>query len=426
MPELFSPDFDHISYLLENGLDATTMDRLCFDWGIAKDSPDRFKQLAYLIKTNADQGIDWKAGVSYLEEPEDEDHEDHNGAQAMGIVFAPDLQNAEIAPVEYLIKDILPEGTTILSAASKIGKSWMVLDMGLCIAAGQPFMGKPTKRTGVLYMALEDSMGRLQSRMNKILDGKKAPDGIGFITNADTLDTGFLEKLDVTLKQNPQIKLVIIDTLQKIRGSAKPREGAYEQDYREMGMVKSFMDERKLSVLFVHHNRKMRDDADPFNMISGTNGIMGAADTIWTLIKEKRDSEEATLHVTGRDVEQLDNVIRFNKNTCRWENVGEVSEIQEQRLHDSYEQDPVVKTIKHLLETAPEHCWKGRAREILDAGKELLHKPIEASAQKLGYHIREVADLLYTFDDIAYESVANGSGGKKHLFYYQDDYINKL
>ena len=194
-------------------------------------------------------------------------------------ISAPDLQKAVLPPLRFLVEDVLPEGTSLISAASKIGKSWMVLDLGLCVAAGLPFMGHKTNRCGVLYLALEDSLGRLQGRMNKVLGGKPPPPQFHFTTEAPKLDNGLLETLSAHLVQHPETKLLIVDTLQKIRGQALPRESGYAQDYREMETVKEFMDGRGVSILFVHHNRKMRDDDDPFNMISGTNGIMGASDT---------------------------------------------------------------------------------------------------------------------------------------------------
>ena len=203
------------------------------------------------------------------------------------IISARDLQLASIPPIQFLVAGLLPEGTSLVCAASKIGKSWMVLDMGLSIASGEKFLGRDTHQCGVLYLALEDSIGRLQNRMNKILRGAPAPSQFYFSTEAPNLDDGLLDLLGDILDKQPEIKLVIIDTLQKIRGRALPREGAYEMDYRHMAAVKTYTDKRGVSVLFVHHIRKMRDDGDPFNMISGTNGIMGAADTAWIISKDR-------------------------------------------------------------------------------------------------------------------------------------------
>lgn len=336
----------------------------------------------------------------------------------LSFITATDLQKADLPPVQFLVDGILPVGTSLLSAASKIGKSWMVLDMGLAIAAGKPFMGHNTKQAGVLYLALEDSQSRLQDRMNKILNRGKAPDGMRFSIVAPNLDEGLLEILAEDLKANPDTELIIIDTLQKIRGSAKARESGYEQDYREMGAVKKFVDERGISVMFVHHNRKMKDEDDPFNMISGTNGIMGAADTTWTIIKNKRSDNEATLHITGRDVAQADTVISFDKSAWKWKPMGALDLIVSQREREAYDNDPIVHTIKTLLKEGGE--WKGSAADLMAEGKRICKRSIAVSAQAIGYALRKLDDKLLDYDGIVHKYATHGSAGKKHFFFFED------
>ncbi len=214
--------------------------------------------------------------------------------------------------------------------------------------------------------------------------------------------------------------MLIVDILQKIRGQALPRESGYTQDYREMETVKEFMDGRGVSILFVHHNRKMKDDDDPFNMISGTNGIMGASDTSWVLMKDKRSDGEVILYITGRDVEQSNTVTRFNKDTWRWEAVGEVAQLAEERTRAAYDQSPVVTTIKKLLEQSQSHRWSGTAKELMEAGKYIAKTYLAPDSQKLGYLIRDLEKPLFEYDGIIYSAKSNGTGGKKHDFYYQN------
>lgn len=346
----------------------------------------------------------------------------------LSAISAPELQEAELPPVLFIVEGMLPEGTNILSAASKIGKSWMVLDLGLKVSAGEPFMGHRASQCGVLYLALEDSLNRLQDRMNKILKGRRAPANFYFTTEAPKLDEGLLDAVDEHLRQHPDTKLIIIDTLQKIRGQALPREQSYAQDYREMGVVKAYADKRGVSTLFVHHNRKMRDEDDPFNMISGTNGIMGAADTIWVITKDKRSDGDATLHITGRDVSQQDTVIRFNRDTYEWEAVGTADWLIEQRARLAYEESPIVKTIRKLLEQSPEGRWSGTCQELMSAGFYITRTHLAISPQKLGYALRELDRLLLEYGGIVHETTKrSGNGGNKHHFYYRDmPYLDEL
>ena len=353
--------------------------------------------------------------------PEGSAQEPPKEIQPLRVISAPDLQRAQLPPVKYLVDGLLPEGTSLLTAASKVGKSWMVLDLGLCIAAGESFLGRPTTKTGTLYLALEDSLNRLQNRMDKVLGGKTPPPLFCFTTEAPKLDDGLLDVLEDHLKKYPDTRLLIVDTLQKVRGQALPREGPYAQDYREMETLKGFMDKRGVSVLFVHHNRKMKDDGDPFNMISGTNGLMGAADTIWTITKANRADEEATLHVTGRDVAQSDTVIRFDKSSWTWKPMGSADWLAEQRARLAYDGSPIVKTIKKLLDQSPGHRWDGTAKDLMEAGKYIARAYLAVNTTKLGHEIKAIEKPLFDFDGIVHAvSKTGGSGGKKHSFYYQD------
>ena len=334
-------------------------------------------------------------------------------------ISAKDLQKADLPSVKYLILKILPAGSGIVSAPSKIGKSWMVLDAGLSIAAGKPFLGHETNQCGVLYLALEDSLTRLQDRMNLVLQGGTAPDDFHFMTQVPKLDNGLLEMLDRFLKEHTGIELVIVDTLQKIRGQALPRESAYAQDYREMETLKAFFDERGVTVHFVHHNRKMKDDDDPFNMISGTTGLMGAVDTVWAITKKRAD-QEATLHITGRDVEQSSTLITFDKDEWKWKAIGAADIIDERRAKLAYERDPIVKTIRELLKQSKNGEWKGTAKELLSEGKRICKQPIATSSQKLGYALRDLDIPLMEYDGIVHQKSSNGNAGNKHLFFFQN------
>ncbi|SCH96757.1 DNA primase (bacterial type) [uncultured Ruminococcus sp.] len=287
----------------------------------------------------------------------------------LSIISATDLYKADLPPVKFIVKDILPEGTGMVSAPSKTGKSWLVLDMGLSVSAGIPFMGYQTNQCGVLYLALEDSLARLQDRMKKVLNGSPAPEQFYFAIKAPTIDDGLLDLFDLHFKEHPETKLVIIDTLQKVRGQSLPRESSYAQDYREMGIIKNFMDARGVTVFFVHHNRKMIDESDPFNMISGTTAIMGAADTIMIMTKDKRADQTATLHLTGRDIPQSSIVVKFDKDCWKWYPLGESDWVEAQRARKEYTDSPIVKTIKKLIEQNPKKRWDGSAKDLLNAGK---------------------------------------------------------
>lgn len=340
-------------------------------------------------------------------------------------ITAADLQQKDIPPIRFIVNNLLSVGLNIVASPPKYGKSWMMLALCLAVASGGRFLGYTTNQCGCLYLALEDSQRRLKTRMDKLLAGKAAPAGFHFATMADTIDNGLFDELADFLKVHPDTGLIVIDTLQRVRGAAHGKEGAYAADYREVGALKAFADSHNVALLLVHHLRKMKDDGDPFNMISGTNGIMGAADATLVLTKEKRGDSNATLSVVGRDIESSDTVLRFNKDTCYWENLGDADWFAEQQARREYQESPIIRTIKKLLEQSPEG-WIGTAQQLLEAGRFISHTSLAPSPRDLSGKLKGLSKSLLDYDGIVYERKSNGSGGGKHSFSYMGTQFEEL
>lgn len=328
-------------------------------------------------------------------------------------IAASDLQTTKIDPPEWLIPDVLPQGLAILCASSKVGKSWMAMQMCLAISRGKEFLDYASNQAGCLYLALEDGIFRLKDRLNKVLDGGKAPSNFYLSIKANGLDGGLIKQLDEEFEEHPDIKLIIIDTLQKVRGSAKKDEIAYATDYRELGALKEYADNKRICIFLIHHLRKMADENDVFNMISGSNGIMGVCDTIFIIYKKKRQDENAVLFMTGRDIRQQDVVVHFDETKYRWEMVGTAEEEERKRKKREYENNPIVKTVKDLLKQYP-MGWKGTATDLIKAVYDVTGSPCIYSTAALGKEITNIETQLY-YDGIEHSMKRSGSS-RVHYF----------
>ena len=211
---------------------------------------------------------------------------------------AEQLQSAPYSPVPFLVDELLPEGLHILAGAPKIGKSWLALWLCLCVSQGQPLWNFTVTQGEVLYLSLEDSYRRIQSRLFDLTED--APPTLHFAIMADTLKHGLEQQIEQFLTEHPATKLVVIDTLQRVR-SAGSDSNLYANDYRDIGLLKRLADRRHIAILLIHHLRKLHDD-DPMNMISGSTGLSGAADSTFVLQKSSRLANIASLHCTGRDI----------------------------------------------------------------------------------------------------------------------------
>ena len=227
------------------------------------------------------------------------------------------LMSQPLTPLNFVVDTLLSQGLHILAGSPKVGKSWLALWLAVTVAKGEAIWGMGVKQGTTLYLCLEDSTLRIQNRLFEITED--APDSVHFSTNSDTLGKGLEEQLCAFLAEHPDTVLVIIDTLQMIRGAGY--DNTYANDYRDLSVLKHIADAHGIAILLVHHLRKMNDD-DPMNMISGTTGLSGATDSNFVLRKSQRRENTATLYCTGRDIEYRELTLERNAENV-WELVSD-------------------------------------------------------------------------------------------------------
>lgn len=188
------------------------------------------------------------------------------------LISSVEIMNTPMKKQRFIVDGMVYPGLHILSGDPKIGKSWMMMDMCLAVAKGENFFGRKTEQGQVVYMALEDTFVSLQSRMYELTD--EPSENLVFTLIANSIGGGLEEDLQECKNKLPNLKMVIIDTLQKIRNTIDSKYGA---DYRELSVLKSLADRLGIAIILVHHNRKAHD-SNPNNLISGTNGIAGCAE----------------------------------------------------------------------------------------------------------------------------------------------------
>ena len=213
-------------------------------------------------------------------------------------------------PSEFAVDGLIAQGLYILAGAPKVGKSWLALDLCLSIAKGEKVLGRTVSQGKTLYLCLEDSYERIQKRLYEITD--EPTEKLFFAVMAETIGNGLEIQIERFKSEHADLKLVVIDTLQKVRGST---ENSYGSDYKELSVLKGLADKLRITVLLVHHTRKCKDN-DPFNMISGSAGISGCVDGSLVLIETKRGSRTARLYCVGRDIENHELNLAFESN--RW------------------------------------------------------------------------------------------------------------
>lgn len=309
----------------------------------------------------------------------------------MGKIQLIDAETLYYKPLEHpkmLIDGVLSDGLAIMAGDSKIGKSWMVLWMCLQISKGEPVWGLPTRKTDVVYLALEDREWRVQQRMQDLTD--TPPDNLHFGFSCGQLGAELESQIEDVLKDYPSTGLLFIDTLQMVRDNVSAKVNAYAQDYKDLSSLKKIADNHGICIFVVHHTRKERDGGNIFNDMTGSTGIMGVADTGMILRKDDRFGDNATLCITGRDVEEKK--LKMQMRGVKWEITEELSadDLRKERIPDF-----VFKVVDFLFE---HRQFEGTVTELLAAVGNTELRPNVASKYLTRFYSEVFAPMGITYE----------------------------
>ena len=261
--------------------------------------------------------------------------------------------------------------------------------IGFHISTGTPIWNHAVHKGTVLYLALEDNFARIQKRLSKMFDMADT-DKFFFATESKSLNEGLDLQMENFIKEHPDTKLIIIDTLQKIREVGGDKY-SYASDYEIITKLKSFADKYNIGILVVHHTRKM-ESSDTFDMISGTQGLLGAADGAFVLQKEKRTENKAVLDISGRDQQDQKLHLKFDVERCVWELEKAETELWKAPP------DPLLEAVSRVL-TLENPKWEGTATELV-----ALLTGVEIAANVITRKLNVKADELYNMYHIRFAS----------------------
>lgn len=305
-----------------------------------------------------------------------------------------------------LIEGLLYRGTYYIFAGSpKVGKSFMMAQIAYHISTGTPLWNYKVRKSPVLYFALEDDYARLQQRLYQMF-GDKESDDLYLATNSKNLGAGLEEQIKGFMEEHPNTGLIIIDTLKRVR-EAGGADYSYANDYDIVARLKNLADSYKVSMLIVHHTRKQKAD-DKFDMISGTNGLLGAADGAFVLSKKKRTDNQAVMDITGRDQQdQRLNLIR-DPDHLIWNLESIEADLWKKPP------EPILEKLAQVLSSVGSE-WSGSPTALV----ELLGVDMKPNALTLKLNVS--AGLLYNEYGIFYENKRCHDGRKVTLTFEQRD-----
>lgn len=278
-------------------------------------------------------------------------------SSSLETVTLPELYDTSYTPATALIDNFLYSGVYILAGAPKIGKSFLMAQLAYHVATGREFFTHKVTPASVLYLSLEDDPVRLQKRFARMF-GVEGSANLYLATKADSLNQGLEEQLTDFLQSNPATKLIIIDTLQKIREFSNAAY-SYASDYHIITLLKEIACRHNICIIVVHHTRKMEAE-DKFDMISGTTGLLGAADGAMILQKKNRTDKRAQLNIVGRELPDQEIIIDFSPESCTWQFIRSNQQLWEEP------KDMLLEQVAALV-SGENKIWRGSATQMMQA-----------------------------------------------------------
>lgn len=310
-------------------------------------------------------------------------------------ISAKDLSTIPFPPKTWIIPDLLPVGLTILAGKPKSGKSILALNILHSLAEGEKVLGEfPCRLQMVFYMGLEDHPRRIQARLRK-MGGYPSPNLLILDTEdyrhprgGKSSDT--LGRLGRFLEEQPHLRLLVIDTLGRIRSNEDHKGSLYQLDTDFVGAIQRMATSHNVAILVIHHLNKRRTFDDQ-EAISGTTAIAGAADTLW-ILKRPPGSRKARLAVIGRDLPEMEYNLEFDPAILRWISRGPSDELAEGEAVS-----PLRRQIIELLMSSREPFGPSAIAKAL--GKKVGNIKVYLSAMKVEGLISHVGKGQWTAFD---------------------------
>lgn len=313
---------------------------------------------------------------------------------------------------------LLCEGTCILSAKPKLGKSWLALALCLAVAKGEDFLGYKTKKCSTLYLDLETGENLQQKRLKKALAGEPCPPNFYIDGEARTLATGLIGQIAYYMQQDPDIGIIVVDVFQKIRTPLSSyKETEYDHAYRDIGMLNTIANKYHISLIIVSHDRKTVDPDDEFANILGSTGLQAAVMQMMVMYRRRKD-DPIHIAIKGKTIDGLPS-LDVKLDGGQWMVVEGVNAADRQEAQDlqEYMQDPIRQAVLAIMKK--NDMWKGRCSSLVGAAAEygiaITKPPI-----KVGGFLNKHIGRMLKIDKIRLQTISNGTGSKIYQFTHFD------
>lgn len=324
------------------------------------------------------------------------DYADAEAPDYLPIISMTELYDSVYQSKPPIIEGLLYPGSYLFVGSPKQGKSFLMLQLTYHVSAGLPLWGHFVHQGTVLYLSLEDDHPRLQKRLFRMFQ-ENATDTLFLSTWAKKIGDGLEDQIKGFVKRHPNTKLVVIDTLKRVRNSLANTSG-YDDDYDFAAAITNLARTLGLCIIIVHHTRKLKAD-NKFDLISGTNGLYGAVDGAMILEKTDTYSKNATLTIQGRDQPEVMLELDKDLETLQWKLKKEHTDLWIEPT------DPILDAVAAIV-SCENPKWSGTATELVSC------TGIDIKPNQLSVRLNVNAQRLKNEYNIRYQNTRSHTGRK--------------
>jgi AAA domain len=317
-----------------------------------------------------------------------------------------ELRDKEFPPVSWAVPGVLPAGMTLFGGREKMGKSWLAFSLCIAVATGGYALGKMSVEKGrALYLSLEDPERRLNKRIGRLAADDTDLALFEYANDWEAADRGGLDDLDAWLEEHPDTRLVVIDTLKRIRPQTSGKRNMYDDDYEAVQPFARLAAKYNVAIMILHHLNQQSEPHDPFDAFSGSAGLSAAADGIW-LLTRKRGDADAFLMVDGKDIEEPEELaLGWDGATCSWTARGDAATY---RLNK--ERREIIEVMEAWDEPMGPKAVANALGKDYDQTRQLMYKMAgDGQLSQEGYGKYVVAQGPVYIDNTVYTSTTSSS-----------------
>lgn len=313
---------------------------------------------------------------------------------------------------------LLSEGTVVLAAPPKLGKSWFCLNLAIALTTGSDFLGYKTKRCHVQYYDLEQSRRLKRKRLKMLVDrlGIDVPEGLYMADELQGIGRGFIEQIEYDMQNDPQIGVFIIDVFTYIETARKNTETEYQWTYKNFNVINDLARKYSIAIILVLHTRKGQDPDHPFDNILGSTANQGASSHMIVLAKSKFNSASVHLYAQGRETEGVIELDYINDggalklSDTQPDEPDEMAEFMESEIRNK---------IVDFMSTNSK--LKGRCSFLIEELAK-ANLGVDASPKELGSFLSKNVGRFMKHDGILVNIIKNGTGPRVYEILKNSEY----